>query len=105
MHGKLLIVEKNRPAANPQGPSWRIEGGRLLNFREGVGWIQPSASEVWSAVFGGSGYTHAEPSPADVLPGFGFSRFPVELAIEVSGCAPENIHALVEAAKKYGVYQ
>lgn len=87
-----MIKEQSHPAASLGGPSWRVEGGCLLNFRDGVGWIQPSASEVWSAVFGGSGPAHAELSPADALPAFGFSRFPAELAIEVSGRAPESIH-------------
>ncbi len=50
-----------------------------------------SASEVWSLVFGSRSNTDATVSPIDVLPQFEFSRFPAEMAIELSGEAPSNI--------------
>lgn len=82
------LAEEQIAIPNRVNPSWRVENGRLLSFRAGHGWVQPSAFEVWSAVFGGSGMVD---SPADALPDFGFSRFPAELAVEVSGSAPDDI--------------
>lgn len=81
-------------------PSWKVENGHLLNIREGSGWVQPSASEVWSAVFGGSGRAD---SPANALPDFEFSRFPAELAIEVFGSAPDDIRTRLLAIGTNGM--
>lgn len=70
---------------------WRVESGRLLNFDAKQGWLQLSAAEVWAAAFGDRKNTCAKGSPVDALPEFGFSRFPAELAIEVSGEVPADI--------------
>jgi len=70
---------------------WRVENGRLLYFDVEQGWRQLSAAEVWAVAFGNRQNTHAKGSPVDVLPEFGFSRFPAELAIDVSGESPMDI--------------
>lgn len=71
--------------------SWRVEGGRLLNFQGEHGWQQLSATEIWSSAFGNVSNTNAFNSPVDALPEIEFSRFPAELAIEISGKSPTDI--------------
>lgn len=88
-----LAKENNHSATDRRNAPWSVENGRLLHFQDEVGWIHPSASEVWSAVFGNSDSAVTTQSPADALPDFTFSRFPAELAIEVSGSAPDDIRA------------
>lgn len=91
------MVAKQENLAEPSmGIHWRVEGGRLLNFQEEQGWLQLPAIEVWSAVFVGDGRnTRATGSPVDALPEFEFSRFPAELALEVFGKTPTDIHVVL----------
>lgn len=84
-------IEQKHLAEAPRDAPWRVEGGRLLYFHREQGWLPLTAAEVWSAVFGGGRNTRATGSPVDALPQFEFSRFPAELAIEVSGEAPSDI--------------
>jgi len=86
-----LGTEQEHLAEAPGDAPWRVEDGRLLYFQGGQGWLQLPAAEVWSAAFEGGRNTRATGSPVDALPQFEFSRFPAELAIEVSGEAPLDI--------------
>jgi SNF2 family DNA or RNA helicase len=88
-----LGTEQKSPAEAPGDAAWRVEDGRLLYFQKDHGWLQLPAAEVWTAAFGGGRNTRATGSPVDALPEFEFSRFPAELAIEVSGEAPSDIRA------------
>lgn len=87
-----MSTEQIHLAEATRDAPWRVEGGRLLYFHGEQGWLQLPAAEVWSAVFRGGRNTRATGSPADALPQFEFSRFPAEVAIEVSGEAPSDIH-------------
>ncbi|WP_249115899.1 DEAD/DEAH box helicase [Azoarcus sp. L1K30] len=91
MPGEQLKEDQDHGASDHGGTPWRVANGRLLNLRDGVGWVKVSATEVWNAVFGSTSDVHAAQSPADLLPQFTFSRFPAELAIEISGNAPDDI--------------
>lgn len=86
----MVTKQENLAEALGNAP-WRVEAGRLLYFQGEQGWLQLPAGEVWSAAFGGGRNTRATGSPIAALPGFEFSRFPAELAIEISGEAPSDI--------------
>lgn len=88
-----MSTDQSGSGGNANIVPWRIENDRILYFDDEQGWLQPSATEVWAAVFGGRQKPRASVSPIDALPGVEFSRFPAELAIEVSGVAPSNIRA------------
>ncbi len=86
-----MDADQKYPAKAPSDNRWRVDGGCLVYFHRERGWLQLSAAEVWSAAFGDGRKTCATGSPIDALPEFKFSRFPAELALEVSGKAPANI--------------
>ena len=71
--------------------TWSIQNGRLLYFDGVGGWLQLPAAEVWASVFGGEGNSRATGSPVDALVGYEFSRFPAELALDISGRSPDEI--------------
>lgn len=83
-------TENLRAVRNISGKSWSVKDGRLFNYGE-HGWLHLPAADVWLAAFGGGRNARSTGSPIDELPEFEFSRFPAELAIEVSGEAPSNI--------------
>ena len=63
--------------------TWSIEDGRLVFRMQDGTLIRPSAEQIWKSIYGNS--NEFPVNPAIALPEYSFSRFPLDLALLVTG--------------------
>lgn len=69
--------------------TWSIEDGRLVFRKQDGTLIAPSAEQVWKSIYSDS--NEFPVNPAIALPEYSFSRFPLDLALLLTGKSPGNI--------------